>query len=125
MGFIRPVGRWATPRPTHILGALQNNITSPDASSALIVDVSSLIEFASKPVPNQNQGGTSPGVVQKSNAGRVQLAQVLSALAPSGLDESVDSACAEAFEGGEEGKSAWGLIRFVGLFRFGNERLTD
>ncbi|KAF8606800.1 hypothetical protein BDV93DRAFT_326950 [Ceratobasidium sp. AG-I] len=108
--FEVPVGRWATPRPTHILGALQNNITSPDASSTLIVDVSSLVEFASKPAPNHNQGGTSPGVVQRSGAGRTQLAQVLSALAPSGLDESVDKACAEAFAGGEGGKVAWGLI---------------
>lgn len=46
----------------------------------------------------------------------MQLAQVLAALAPSGLDESVDAACKEAFEGGKVGKVAWGLIRCVDIF---------
>lgn len=64
-------------------------------------------------MPNQGQGGSSPRVVQRSSAGRAQLAQILAALAPSGLDESVDKACRKAFEGGEEGKVAWGLIRCV------------
>ncbi|KAG9123091.1 hypothetical protein FRC07_000236 [Ceratobasidium sp. 392] len=40
-----PVGRWEAPRPIHTLGALQNNISSPDAAATLIMDVSSIVEL--------------------------------------------------------------------------------
>ncbi|KAG8772583.1 hypothetical protein FRC12_002979, partial [Ceratobasidium sp. 428] len=86
-----PVGRWEAPRPIHTLGALQNNISSPDAAATLVMDVSSIVELV------------------KDEATRDQLVQVLAAVAPCGVNTDVDDSCREAFKGGENGKVALGL----------------
>ncbi|KAG9122431.1 hypothetical protein FRC07_001177 [Ceratobasidium sp. 392] len=83
---------WEAPRPIHTLGALQNNMSSPDAAITLVMDVSSIVELV------------------KDEATRGQLVQVLSALAPCGVNADVDASCREAFKGGENGKVALGLI---------------
>ncbi|KAG8734075.1 hypothetical protein FRC10_011973 [Ceratobasidium sp. 414] len=90
--FEVPVGRWEAPRPIHTLGALQNNVSCPDAAATLIMDISSIVELA------------------KDEAAREQLEQVLAAVAPCGVDADVDVSCRVAFKGGEYGKVAMGLI---------------
>ncbi|KAL5632661.1 hypothetical protein ACGC1H_005568 [Rhizoctonia solani] len=102
--FEVPVGRWQAPRPIHLLGALQNNISSPDASTTLVVDVSSLSDLAGKP-PTTAQ-------VQDRNiaTARRQITQIIASLAPCGIDDEVDKACREAFKSGDGGMISWGLI---------------
>lgn len=104
MVVVRPVGRWEAPRPVHLLGALQNNISSPDAAVTLVVDISALAELTEKQPQAQEE---------TSKATRKQVAQILAALAPCGMDEDVDAACRDAFRAGQGDKVAWGLIRYA------------
>ncbi|KAG8733856.1 hypothetical protein FRC11_001394 [Ceratobasidium sp. 423] len=102
--FEVPVGRWEAPRPIHLIGTLQNNISSPDASATLVVDVSSLSDLAGKHSPAaQSQD-------QNVDVARRQIAQIIASLAPCGIDDDVDKACKDAFEASDGGKVSWGLI---------------
>ncbi|CAE6464175.1 unnamed protein product [Rhizoctonia solani] len=102
--FEVPVGRWEAPRPIHLLGALQNNISSPDASTTLVVDVSSLSDLAGKHPP------TAQSQDRYLDPARGQISQIIASLAPCGLDDDVDKACKDAFEADDGGKVSWGLI---------------
>ncbi|CAE6390945.1 unnamed protein product [Rhizoctonia solani] len=102
--FEVPVGRWEAPRPFHVLGALQNNISSPDASATLVVDVSSLSDLAGKHSLAVQSQDRNPDVARK------QISQIIAALAPCGLDDDVDKSCKDAFNTGDVGKVSWGLI---------------
>lgn len=86
-----------------MLGALQSNVSSPDAAATVVIDVSSLVDYATRQPPAQGPPASVRG----------QLSQILAVLAPPGMDADVDAACKEAFNGGESGKVAWGLIRYV------------
>ncbi|KAF8713115.1 WD40 repeats protein, partial [Rhizoctonia solani] len=102
--FEVPVGRWEAPRSFHILGALQNNISSPDASATLMVDVSLLSDLAGKhPTIGQPQE-RKPDIVRK------QISQIIAAIAPCGMDDDVDKSCEGAFRTCNVGKVSWGLI---------------
>jgi hypothetical protein len=70
-----------------------------------VVNVSSLADSAGKHPQTQ--------VAEKSDVARKQVAQILAALAPCGMDEDVDAACRDAFEVCQGGKVAWGLIRYA------------
>ncbi|KAH7337021.1 hypothetical protein B0J17DRAFT_718925 [Rhizoctonia solani] len=102
--FEVPLGRWEAPRPIHLLGALQNNISSPDASATLVVDVSSLSDLVGKHSPATQSQDRSPGAIRR------QISQIIASLAPCGIDDDVDKACRAAFEAGDGRKVSWGLI---------------
>ncbi|ELU38230.1 WD40 domain-containing protein [Rhizoctonia solani AG-1 IA] len=84
-----------------------NNISSPDASATLMVDVSSLSDLAGKhPTIGQPQE-RKPDIVRK------QISQIIAAIAPCGMDDDVDKSCEGAFRTCNVGKVSWGLIRYV------------
>ncbi|CAE6507831.1 unnamed protein product [Rhizoctonia solani] len=102
--FEVPVGRWGAPRPTQLLGALQNNISSPDASATLVVDVSSLSDLAGKhPTPSTTQE-------RDMDTARRQISQIAASLMLCGIDEKADKACENAFKLGYGRMISWGLI---------------
>ncbi|KAJ1303291.1 hypothetical protein OPQ81_011488 [Rhizoctonia solani] len=102
--FEVPVGRWEASRPIHVLGGLQNNISSPDASATLVVDISSLSDLVGKHPPSvQSQH-------QNLDVSRRQISRIIATLAACGMDDNIDKACRDAFEGGDDRKVSWGLI---------------